>query len=75
MHLVQNTQKRRRTLRFRFDVRSAVANVARWFVSQAFPMPTLDGPSTPSPIAKAAALHEGAKLSERADAVSDRHVA
>jgi hypothetical protein len=38
-------------------------------------MPTLDDPSTPSPIAKAAALHEGAKLSERADAISDLRVA
>ena len=59
-------------------MRSATALLVNSFLSawnQAFPMPPTDGPETPPTIAKAAALNEGAMLSEDLDAVSKKHIA
>jgi hypothetical protein len=59
-------------------MRSATAFVISRFLgawNQAFPMPPSDGPETPPTIAKAAALQEGALLSEGQNAVSKKFVA
>ena len=81
MRVVPNNNPDRRpplTARARRTVRSAMTFVVNRFVwawNQAFPMPPIDGPETPPTLAKAAALHEGALLSEEVDAVSKKHIA
>ena len=81
MRVIENrAHSSRRVLRARVRriTSTAVSYLMRTFRSawsQAFPMHMHDGPDLPPTFAKAAALHEGAVLTESVDAIAEKHVA
>jgi len=81
MRLVANRNYSQRVslaARARQSARLATTFVISKFLSvwnQAFPMPPSDGPDTSPTMAKAAALQEGALLSEDLEATAKKHIA
>ena len=81
MHMITNktyTRPADVTARVRRAIRSASLYVVAKLIgawNQAFPMPPHTNPTAPPTIAKAAALREGALLSEDVDATGRKSVA
>jgi hypothetical protein len=81
MRLIVNQSFSRRTgynVRIRRVARLAISgglSILRPVWNLAFPIPPFTDPDSPAPVAKAAALREGARLAEEVEAKSERRIA